>query len=206
LAGADQASGSKEAGAAATRESAESRTCPPPHLAEVEQAGGGDATAAAGADRNEEGATNRNKKGAVRVMKIIALHPSPEQTKKKQEDADRVMKELLEEEEKAAGAAAAASEKKKQAKTDKLSRRHAAEGQDVSQKEEHAKEHTDAERTETTAESEKKKTEIVATSVGGYGNESGGSSYPPGEYFIRMRGIPYSAHEPDIIDFYQRAN
>jgi hypothetical protein len=40
---------------------------------------------------------------------------------------------------------------------------------------------------------------------GGYGGGSGGSSYPPGEYFIRMRGIPYSAREPDIIDFYQRA-
>jgi hypothetical protein len=108
---------------------------------------------------------DRNKKGAGRVTKIIALQPSPEQTKKKQEDADRAMKELLEEEEKAAGAAGAASVKKKQAKTDKLSRRHAAEGQDVSQKEEHAKEHTDAERTEAKAGSEKKKTEIVATSA-----------------------------------------
>ena len=45
---------------------------------------------------------------------------------------------------------------------------------------------------------------------GGYGGRGGpgggpGGMYPPGEYFIKMRGIPFSAREPDIIEFYQRA-
>jgi flagellar biosynthesis GTPase FlhF len=93
------------------------------------------------------------------------LHLVLDQTKKKQGDADRAMKRLFEEEEKAAGAATAASEKKTQAKTDKSRRRPAAEGQNVSTKEEHAKEHKDTERTEAKAESQKKKTESVATSV-----------------------------------------
>jgi len=38
---------------------------------------------------------------------------------------------------------------------------------------------------------------------GGYGGSQG--SFAPGEYFIRMRGIPFTAREPDIIEFYQRA-
>ena len=43
---------------------------------------------------------------------------------------------------------------------------------------------------------------------GGAGGGGGGGPsgmYPPGEYFIKMRGIPFSAREPDIIEFYQRA-
>ena len=32
-----------------------------------------------------------------------------------------------------------------------------------------------------------------------------GGSFAPGEYFLRMRGIPFTAREPDIIDFFQRA-
>jgi len=42
---------------------------------------------------------------------------------------------------------------------------------------------------------------------GGGGGGGGGPNgmYAPGEYFIKMRGIPFSAREPDIIEFYQRA-
>jgi hypothetical protein len=67
--------------------------------------------------------------------------------------ADRAKKELLEEEDKDADAAAAASQKKRQAKKAGKERvpprhRHAADGQDGSQKEEHAEEQKDTERTE----------------------------------------------------------
>ena len=48
---------------------------------------------------------------------------------------------------------------------------------------------------------------------GGYGGGGGDfgpggqqGSFAPGEYFVRMRGIPFAAKEPDIIDFFQRAN
>ncbi len=52
-------------------------------------------------------------------MKDNLLEASPEEIKKRQENADRAMEKLLEEEEMAAGAPAAASQKKKQAKTAK---------------------------------------------------------------------------------------
>ncbi len=87
-----------------------------------------------------------------------------------QEDADRAMKEFLEEEDKDAAAAAAVSQKKKQAKKagkqrclkNSASRRDAADGQDGSQKEEHAEEQKDTERTEAKAVSEQNKTSNVA--------------------------------------------
>jgi hypothetical protein len=76
------------------------------------------------------------------------------------------MKEHLEEEDKDAAAAAAVSQKKKQAKKAgkerAASHRDAADGQDGSQKEEHAEEQKDAERTEATAFSETESDAAVA--------------------------------------------
>jgi hypothetical protein len=55
-------------------------------------------------------------KSADRGKKDALPQASPQEIKKRQEDADRAMKELLEEEDKDAAAAAAVSQKKKQAK------------------------------------------------------------------------------------------
>jgi hypothetical protein len=81
--------------------------------------------------------------------------------KSSQEDADRVMEELLEEEGKAAAAAAAVSQKKKQAKAGKERRKaangeHCSSGEHWSQKEDHAEEQKDTERTKAKTEPEKK--------------------------------------------------
>jgi len=104
----------------------------------------------------------RNKKHQLAGTLVQA---SPAHTKKQEEDADRAMKELLEEEDKDAAASAAVSQKKKQAKkAGKERRRDAADGPDGSQKDEHAEEQKDTERTEAKAvsDSEKNKTESVA--------------------------------------------
>ncbi len=52
-------------------------------------------------------------KVAVRATKYTILQASPYKIKKQQEDADRVMKEILEEDEKEKASAAAASSQKK---------------------------------------------------------------------------------------------
>jgi hypothetical protein len=87
-------------------------------------------------------------KGAGIAMKDTSIQASPEEIKKQQEDADRVMKELLEEEQQAAVTAAAVSQKKKH---DKGRRGKAAHGQGGIKKEEQK---DDSERTE--AKDEKK--------------------------------------------------
>jgi hypothetical protein len=81
------------------------------------------------------------------IVPESTLHLVLDQTKKKQEDADRAMNEILEVEEMAADAATAASQKEKQAQTDK-SRQIAI-----------------CPSVQIATESEKNKAEIVATSA-----------------------------------------
>jgi hypothetical protein len=98
----------------------------------------------------------------VKKQKVFRVPKSPGNPTKQQEDADRVMKELLEEEEeeeKATATSAVVSQKKKQTKTNKECRRKAADEQDASGKVEKQK---DTEGRKAKAESEKKKTESVA--------------------------------------------
>jgi serine/threonine protein kinase len=102
---------------------------------------------------------NKKLKSADRGRKDTLLQASPEKIKKQQEDADSAMKELLEEEDKDA-AVNVWQEKKQAKKTGKV--RDAADGQDGSQKEEHAEEQKkDTEWAEATAVPEKKKTDVV---------------------------------------------
>jgi hypothetical protein len=101
-------------------------------------------------------------KSAGRAIKDTLHQASPEEIKKKQEDADRVMMEILEEEQEAAVAAAAVSQKKKQAKEGK-ERRNADRQVGIEKVEQGEEQNDDSERTEARDESEKNKTENVAT-------------------------------------------